>query len=256
MQVTTFAPTVSRRVVAQLTLVETCAPASRTLLPEPGILVGARYRGGSSLDGPSRAPLPLVVVTGLRVTSRRMHTFAESGIVVARLRAGAGRAVLGRSADGLSEGGGPLAAWVSAARVAGLEAEIAAATSEPDRVACLERFLVACAAEHPTDALVDAAVGALEASAGTVRVSTLAATLGVSVDTLEKRFRRATGATPKSFAKILKLRRGLVAATRELTLARAAAAAGYCDESHFVREVRAATGTTPARFVAQAHEAC
>ncbi len=255
-QVTTFEPRVSARVVEGLALVETTGPAVRTLLPEPAIIVGFRYRGASAIDDVHDGSLPDAVVTGVRLTIRRMHTTANSGIVLARLRPGAGRAVLGRSTEALFGSTSPFATWLGGDRVEPVRERVRRATSHDERAAIVENFLVECARGAPVDGLVDHAWEAIEGSRGNVRIGDLAASLGVSVDTLEKRFRRATGSTPKAFAKIVRVRRALFAAKDEPTLARAAAAAGYCDESHFVREVKAITGSTPTRFLARASEAC
>lgn len=255
MKVTSFAPRGAAGWVAGFAVVETTAPVTRTLLPEPNVTIGFRFRGRSRLADEAD-DVPDAVVTGFRATTRQMATFAESGIVLARLRPGAARAVLGRSLEPLFGANAPLEDFLPPALVARSLAAIRAAASTLERIALVEAFVAAVAGETPRDRLVDDAVGALVAKDGRARVDELAKGFGVSVDTLEKRCRLATGTTPKKIARIVRVRRALEAARDAPTLARAAAAAGYCDESHFVREVKAVTGTTPARFVARADEAC
>jgi AraC-like DNA-binding protein len=77
----------------------------------------------------------------------------------------------------------------------------------------------------------------------------LARIAGRSVRALERMFRRQMQATPQQFLRRLRLR----LACRELTasrrpLAAIAAAHGFCDQSHFVREFRREFGLTPGEY--------
>lgn len=77
----------------------------------------------------------------------------------------------------------------------------------------------------------------------------LARVAGRSVRALERMFRRQMQATPQQFLRRLRLR----LACRELTasrrpLAAIAAAHGFCDQSHFVREFRREFGMTPGDY--------
>ena len=73
--------------------------------------------------------------------------------------------------------------------------------------------------------------------------------LDLAQDSLEKRFRRAVGATPKQLATLLRLRGALRGYAPGASLTELALAAGYYDQSHFIRNVRAATGDAPRRFL-------
>jgi AraC-like DNA-binding protein len=77
----------------------------------------------------------------------------------------------------------------------------------------------------------------------------LARIAGRSVRAFERMFRRQMQATPQQFLRRLRLR----LACRELTasrrpLAAIAAAHGFCDQSHFVREFRREFGLTPGDY--------
>ncbi|MFM8498084.1 MAG: helix-turn-helix domain-containing protein [Planctomycetia bacterium] len=77
----------------------------------------------------------------------------------------------------------------------------------------------------------------------------LAQIAGRSVRALERMFRRQMQATPQQFLRRLRLR----LACRDLTtsrrpLAAIAAAHGFCDQSHFVREFRREFGLTPGEY--------
>jgi methylphosphotriester-DNA--protein-cysteine methyltransferase len=109
-------------------------------------------------------------------------------------------------------------------------------------------LLLASRRGAPRDPLVNAALRAIGGSPERVRIGALAAQVGVGQDTLEKRFRRGVGATPKQLASILRLRHAVEGYQRQPSLTRLALDAGYFDQSHFVRALRSATGESPRRF--------
>uniref|UniRef100_UPI0003821EB9 helix-turn-helix transcriptional regulator n=1 Tax=Saccharomonospora saliphila TaxID=369829 RepID=UPI0003821EB9 len=73
-------------------------------------------------------------------------------------------------------------------------------------------------------------------------VADLARTVGLSARHLHRRCLRAFGYGPKTLARVLRMRRALEAARKGTPLATVAAEAGYADQAHFSREVRALAG--------------
>jgi AraC-like DNA-binding protein len=78
-------------------------------------------------------------------------------------------------------------------------------------------------------------------------VEALAADLGLSERQLRRRFHAAAGYGPKMLQRVLRFRRFLAAADRDL--ARAALDAGYADQSHLTRECAQLAGRTPAALL-------
>jgi AraC-like DNA-binding protein len=87
----------------------------------------------------------------------------------------------------------------------------------------------------------------LEAARGLVRVDALAAEVGLTVRSLERRFLDAFGVTPKRMARLVRLRYvlGALHARGDRTLAELAAACGYADQAHLVHDFKALTGRVP-----------
>ena len=88
---------------------------------------------------------------------------------------------------------------------------------------------------------------------GSARVEALAGEVGWSRRHLAERFRAELGLTPKAYARVVRFER-VVAALREAgerRLAEVAADAGYADQPHLTREVRALAGMTPAALRAR-----
>ena len=73
------------------------------------------------------------------------------------------------------------------------------------------------------------------------RVETLAGDLGLSERQLRRRFHAGAGYGPKTLQRVLRFRRFLAGADRDL--ARAALDAGYADQSHLTRECTRSPGS-------------
>jgi len=72
---------------------------------------------------------------------------------------------------------------------------------------------------------------------------------------LERAFGHAVGLGPKALTRVLRFRHALRAIGRvgraPAGWAAVAAAAGYADQSHLIREFKALAGVTPARYAAE-----
>lgn len=97
------------------------------------------------------------------------------------------------------------------------------------------------------DAIVRRAVQAIAGAGGNVRVAPLAASLGTSVRTLQRRFALACGLTIKEYARIRRLRTALGARLTGSgeSWSALATALGYADQSHLTREFVALSGVSP-----------
>ncbi len=224
-------------------IVETCAPISRVLLPEPGLVLGVRYAGHSSADNAS-IPVGAAMVTGLRVKARRMATASGGGVVVAKFTETGAAALLDLSLHELFGAVLPLEHVLPASEVEQLAEDVCRSPSATGKVEAMERFISARLRPRP-DSLVEQAVSSLRASRGGARIADLARRLGVSQEVLEKRFRRQVGATPKQFASILRFRRAVEVHRTVRDLGRLAQEAGYYDQAHFNRQFRFITGSAP-----------
>jgi len=127
-----------------------------------------------------------------------------------------------------------------------------ATTSGSQRRAEIHAWLAQYALRAPrADDVVAAMVARIRETHGAVAIETLAASHGLGMRTLQRRFAQQVGLSPKRFARIVRFHRVCLAwqETPE-TLARVAADSGYCDESHLIRDFRAFVGTPPATFLA------
>jgi AraC-like DNA-binding protein len=112
----------------------------------------------------------------------------------------------------------------------------------------VERVAAGRAEETAEARATAAALRLLHRTHGRVRVETLADRLGWTRKRLADRFRADFGLTPKPLARILRFRRAealAAAAAARPDWADIAAACGYADQPHLVREYRRLAGHTP-----------
>jgi AraC-like DNA-binding protein len=98
------------------------------------------------------------------------------------------------------------------------------------------------------DARVRYAVEAIEQSRGRASVDDVAAASGITRRHLERRFLDSVGVTPKRLARVTRFQHALQTLQRTSSRgkgAATAAACGYADQSHFIRDFREFAGCSP-----------
>jgi len=220
--------------------------SQRTLVAESRISIGMRVAGSASvLRASAWQPLPRFTVSGVHCGSRVVRTEADGCLVLVHLHpAAAGclrmdaRELAGTTLD--------LAGLWPGEELLALAGQLGDAPDDAARMALLEAHVAARLTAGPAaDALAVAAVDHIRAAPAEARIAALAQQLGTSVDTLERRFTAAVGVSPKRFARAARLRSAVLSYAADLTLTDVALGAGYYDQSHFVREMQAATGLAP-----------
>ncbi len=122
------------------------------------------------------------------------------------------------------------------------------------RFAVLDRLLLHRLSTGPRPAPeVARAWQLLQASGGSMPIGRIAAEVGWSHKHLITRVSQQIGLAPKTAARLIRFDRVLQALDRpgRPGWARAAAEAGYADQSHLIRDVRTFTGGTPSQFLAR-----
>jgi AraC-like DNA-binding protein len=244
MQVSVFAP--SARLapfVDRYRITELDAPVTRSLLPELGLALAVHFGGASSLVAPDRTTrLGSVVIAGLQPTVRRMQSCSNTRIAIINFRPGAASAFF---AVPLHELHGQTLSFDNSGP---LDERLEAAADHATRIAVLEQFLLSHL-HAELDPVAMSAVRAIETARGSIRIDRLAKSLGISQDPLEKRFRRAVGATPKQLASLVRIRHAIELGKRGTRWSQVALQSGYYDQSHFIHEFRSVTGETPTQFL-------
>jgi len=235
--------------VERFTVLESDVEVTRALLPELAPILGVRFAGAASLVTGERATrVPDAAFTGVQGSVRHMRTHAGGGIVLAFFRPGGAAACFRAPLHELFDATLALDALVGRADAARLADRVASTRDPVARCAAVDAALVARLTADARDPLIGAAVDAITAAHGTLRIAELAERLDVGQDAFEKRFRRAVGTAPKQLATLARVKRAISLAQAGGSLARIAQAAGYFDQPHFNRDFRAVTGTSPTQF--------
>jgi AraC-like DNA-binding protein len=114
----------------------------------------------------------------------------------------------------------------------GLEEAVLPGAAPPDPA--LRRLVTALGAGHPVGAVADE--------------------LGFGARRLHRTSLARFGYGPKTLARVLRLQRALALARAGVPLAGTAVRAGYADQAHLTRDVRALTGRTPSELLGERRE--
>lgn len=183
-----------------------------------------------------------LVIAGPDTQAHLFEAEAGDSITGLRFAPGAGPALLGVRAHELRDRRVPLGAVWPEGEVRRLE-ERAAASPSPGTV--LEE---AAAQRSPggSDPVRWAVLGMVRRGSG---VTATARAVGLSERQLHRRCLDAFGYGPKTLARVLRMRRALALADAGVPLAEVAASAGYADQAHLAREVRALAGAPVTRLI-------
>lgn len=213
---------------------------AHTVLPAAGAVLGLQHRGrvraGAEL-------LSTAGVTGIQPVAREYDYVGETASILVRFTP-QGAACLGVPASELAGRSVALDDLLPGVQVRALRERLLEARTDAARVDLVEELLLAL--PYARDALVDRAVELLSRS---IHVASVARALSISERQLERRFLQRVGLTPKRFATLRRFERAVAIAQRAPSLASAAIDAGYCDQSHFIRDFRRYAGTTPRDFL-------
>lgn len=213
------------------------------VLPSTGAVLGlqvcGRVRAGDEL-------LSTVGVTGVQASARRYEYVGPTVSVLVRFTP-QGASCLGVPASELADRSVALADLLSPGRACELSERLGEADDARERVSTVEALLLELAWQP--DPLIDRALTLLGAGPDERSlVASVARSLAISERQLERRFLARVGVTPKRFASLRRFEQAIAIARTSASLTDAALAAGYYDQSHFIRDVRRFAGATPSEL--------
>jgi methylphosphotriester-DNA--protein-cysteine methyltransferase len=184
--------------------------------------------------GPTTRHLEIEATGAVDLVGVRLLPGAAAALVAAPLAELRDAAVDARDVEGL-------------AVPASLADRLAALAEPAARAAAALAAVEAAARPQRVDARVAALVAAMARRPACASVTAWARRAGLAPRALERRFRRHVGTSPKRLARLLRFQRVLAAAEGMPRLG-AMLGAGYFDQSHFLRDFREFTGTSPTVF--------
>jgi AraC-like DNA-binding protein len=182
-------------------------------------------------------------IAGPDTTAQRAQVRPGQRYAALRFAGGLGPALIGVPADTLTDRSVDLAELWPVATVRRLTEQVA-----EDPVGALTGWLLAQAHRSAVDPLGQRV---LAMATGGLPVATMADRTGLSARQLQRRCLPLFGYGPRHLARVQRLLRALDRGRSGLPLAEVATEAGYCDQAHLSREVRALAGTTPTALLAR-----
>lgn len=175
-----------------------------------------------------------LVVAGPDATARLHESRVLRPVTAVRLHVGLGPVLLGVPAAELTDRTVPLDALWGDRRARELASRV-----DTDPATALGRWATTGPPPDPLGARLVALLGAGRT------VAAAADALGFSARQLHRRALPLFGYGPQHLARVLRLQRAVALADRGDAWAGVAAHAGYADQAHLARDVRALAGTTP-----------
>ena len=132
-----------------------------------------------------------------------------------------------------------------------LEDRLFEADSLNQRIQIIERTLAKFYVREEDPTVTSYALDLIARSSGNLSVRDLARFLDTTEKTLERRFKREVGITPKLFCRITRLQKVLQVANEipRVNWADLANSAGYFDQAHFINEFREFADVSPVQFL-------
>lgn len=219
---------------------------NNTILPDTSIVMAFRYKGQVSYsEAGVENSFPFSVISGIRNSARIIHYSQQAATLLIVFEEGGAAAFFKMPLHELS---GLSIALDDLAPHQYIEEKLAEAKTHQERIAIVEQFLLSQLQIQTNDALIANAIQQIYSSKGDIKIKNMLQTLPISRDPFEKRFRRITGTSPKHFSTIVRLRHLIDHYSPAKSLTDMAYAAGYFDQSHFIKDFRQFTGQTPHEF--------
>jgi AraC-like DNA-binding protein len=254
MRVVSLAPTPALRpYIQRFLVVEYTAGLTNKLLPGTGLVAAFRFKGRCLLNGTN---VPNALVTGLWDTARILTHFGSCANVLAIFTPTGATAILHEPVQNLFNGTMPLEIEVRRSHLALVEEQLAESPHHALRVRVLERFLLEQLRPREPDPVVSAVAARIDSARGSLRIANLARFTGLSQSALERRFRREVGVSPKKFATLVRMRNVVRLRKAGARFTDVAYAAGYADQSHFIKDFKRFAGEAPESFFVSSSAFC
>ena len=241
-----------RRYVREILWVRSDHPRLQLLLPETTLTLVLRQSGRASLHSEA---LPNAIVSGLQQRTRAVEHAEHSSLIIVRFTEVGASAILHDRVDLLYNRTLPLEDVLPRHQIEHIQNVLADEHSIQRQFVAVEGFLssrIQPQNEITISPQIEAAVNLIRRSEGRASVAAIARHAAMSQSTLERHFRAAVGATPKTVSRLARLQHICRLWDAGKNLTDIAFAAGYSDQPHMVHDFRLFTGASPEAFFRKA----
>src|SRR5690606_38674496 len=247
----TFIPTEKLKPFVKCYMIVDCDETIvNSMLPDTSLTLGFRYKGTTKYLTDVENSLPFAVVAGIRKSIQLMKDDTNTGNLLVIFNTEGAAAFFKEPLHNTFGEVLSLNEFSNFKTLNALEDGLCEAKSNEQRIHIIESFLLEKLCDYKQDPLVVNAVRVIKEYNGLLKVKDLATNHFISLDPFEKRFRRATGASPKQFCYIVRMN-SIIGSLNNRSLAQTAFEADYYDQAHFTKDFKLFTGQTPTEFLKQ-----
>ncbi|TGL37882.1 AraC family transcriptional regulator [Leptospira perdikensis] len=235
--------------VQKYLIIESENEIENNILPNPNLVLSFRLRGIlRSEENNSVFDLPRVGLAGFRKSARKIfYSKNSSALLVILSQIGASAFFNGP----ISEFYGKtvsLEDLVPKPAIDTIEEQLLGCNSHRERIELIENFLLQIRKDRTLDPMIAETLFKIQKSQGKIKIGEIKQGLPISLDSLEKKFKTSIGTTLKHFSNLLRIRSAISSHSKETNLTDLANNAGYFDQSHFNKEFKIFTGSSPKEY--------
>lgn len=235
--------------VKTMMIIESESGMENKLLPDTSLVMAFRLKGHvTALNSLGEKELSTSVITGLRKSARTVIYQNNTSVLLVIFKEAGASAFFKTPTHEFFGQSLALDQFISKEKISEIEENLFYLNTNAARFKLVENFLLTKLQNGSEDRLVLNAVHKIKTSKGNVTIKSLANSLCISQDPFEKRFRKATGTSPKHFSSIIRLRNLITNYSNTSSLTEIAYTAGYYDQAHFIKAFKTFTGQTPHVF--------
>jgi len=250
MKVEKFFPIVSLApFIREFMIIESDWEVDSKIIPDTSMIMAFRYKGKViMMEGEATEAISPVVLAGLRRSARLLHYSKKTANLLVIFNEGGISAfsrIPAHELFGLTVSSENL---FPSKELNEILERLAEARTNRERIDIIEAVLQRKLIDNKANPLIYEAIRIIRQHSGIIRIKDLAASLHISQDPFEKKFRALVGSTPKQYASIIRLRNLIKNYPSYSSLTAASYEAGYFDQSHFIKDFRLFTGQAPRDF--------
>jgi AraC-like DNA-binding protein len=219
------------------------------IIPDTSIVMAFRFKGSVTITEQGiKNIVPGAALTGLRNAPRVITYAPNSATLLVTFNEGAAASFFREPLHELFGTTQSLDNFIKGEKLKEIRERLSEANNNLERVTIAEEFMIEQLKKTEEDRLILHAIQKIKASNGNLRIRELAASLYISQDPFEKKFRKAVGTSPKQFSNIVRLRSLIENYAGLNSLTGIAYSAGYFDQAHFNKDFKTFTGQTPLQY--------
>lgn len=228
-------------------IIESEEGLQNNILPDTTLTMAFKLRGTITHQSQAANKFPSSFIAGIRKSALSVNYAKDTLNLLVIFREGAAAAFFDTPLHEFAGMPLPLNDLVRASIV---EEQLCEAATNKERIHIIENWLISRLKYFSPDELVQYAIQKIRSASGELRIKDLVASLPISRDPFEKKFRRIVGTSPKQFASIVRLRNLIDQYSGDHTFTDVAHRAGYYDQAHFIKDFQSFTGKTPKEYFA------